>query len=209
MKGILLFFICLNTYASSELVAEVYQSLSAEIEEIYVLSNATQKREYGGIIVKNEDSYLLENITKGSSNSLSVYYGHSTEVTLAGEFHTHPYKYESLKNMPFSPRDFYNLHGYQNGSHIVQDYMSLIKAGEVYYAMVVEDVLQARAFWKNQDEIAKSKSKTTFDYLYKKYYSKNTGNDIIDIQINSLIYIMKGSGIKLYKIEDDLIDLLN
>ncbi len=234
MKGIILFFITLNAFASAELVQRVYDSLNPANEIILQVSlgkmtkaemltelnldpknfknNGDKKfiREFGGPIILENNQIKVDNLFEGSSSSLAMEFSIKKNQKVIGEFHTHPYKYESLKNMPFSPRDFHNLYNYSNASHLVKDYISFIIAGDHSYAMVVEDPERALEFWKGEDRKAiEAGYEYTFDYLYKKYYSRNSGDEIIDIQINSLIYIMKGSGIKLYRIKNYQIEKLN
>lgn len=158
-------------------------------------------RETGAIIVRNNGVIQLRNVTLGSASSIGISYQLKSGDEWLADFHTHPYDYESINDLPFSPRDFVNL--MQNKSMHKQGYFALIKSGPSYFAMEVLDPKKLSEYEVEQKRLANESGLSVFDYVYKKFYSINRGQSIQEIQMNSLTLIMgdpEVSGIKLWKI---------
>lgn len=158
-------------------------------------------RETGAIIVRNNGVIQLRNVTLGSASSISISYQLESGDEWLGDFHTHPYDYESINDLPFSPRDFVNL--MQNKKMLRAGYFALIKSGPSFFAMEIIDPAKLQAFETEQKRLASESGLSIFDYVYKKFYSINRGQSIQEIQMNSLQLIMGDpavSGVKLWKI---------
>ena len=143
----------------------------------------------------------LRNVTLGSASSISISYQLESGDEWLGDFHTHPYDYESINDLPFSPRDFVNL--MQNKKMLRAGYFALIKSGPSFFAMEIIDPAKLQAFETEQKRLASESGLSIFDYVYKKFYSINRGQSIQEIQMNSLQLIMGDpavSGVKLWKI---------
>lgn len=164
-------------------------------------------REVAALVVKNLDTneIKLRNMNMGEKSSGALYFNTNKNEVILGRFHTHPYEYESLKNLPFSPRDLVDLYTFNPKTQLKNDFFTLIKSGEKYFAMVIEDQERAVNYFKAQTELAKNDQKTIFDFLYKKFYSINKGSSIQEIQLNSLLLITdrtSTSGIGLFEITE-------
>lgn len=143
----------------------------------------------------------LRNVTLGSATSISISYQLETGDEWLGDFHTHPFEYESINDLPFSPRDFVNL--MQNKKMHKAGYFALIKSGPSFYAMEILNPVKLAAYEDEQKRLATESGLSVFDYVYKKFYSINRGRSIQEIQWNSLQLIMgdpEVSGVKLWKI---------
>lgn len=158
-------------------------------------------RETGAIIVRNNGVIQLRNVTLGSASSIGISYQLESGDEWLGDFHTHPYDYESINDLPFSPRDFVNL--MQNKKMHRAGYFALIKSGPSYFAMEILDPSKLAAYEAEQKRLATESGLSIFDYVYKKFYSINRGQSIQEIQMNSLKLIMGDpavSGVMLWKI---------
>ncbi len=159
-------------------------------------------RETAALIVRNNDQIILRNITIGSESSVSIPFGLKPGDEWLGDFHTHPYKYESLSDLPFSPRDFLGLLETKNMHKI--GYVKLIKSGAKYFALEVRDPDKVKEYYQAQKLLADGQGQYLFDYLYKKFYSINRGQSIQEIQKNSLRLIMGSeseSGIRFIELD--------
>ena len=164
-----------------------------------------QVKEVAALFVKTDDKEIdLINFNMGDKTSVPLYFNTSSHQQIIGRFHTHPFEYSSLSDLPFSPRDFVDLYTFNKNLQLQDGYFSLIKSGTKYFAMIVVDSRKALDYFSNQELMAKSDGKTLFDFLYKKFYSLNRGKSIQEIQINSLRHIMGSyseSGIELLEID--------
>lgn len=182
-------------------------SLEGELEHSRWQNTQTSSKtvkETGAVIIRHDKTgeIRLINLSVGGKSDVSLYLGNPAGTTIIGKFHTHPYEYDSLKDLPFSPRDFVDLYSFQRNLQLKNGYFSLIKSGRKYFALVVEDDEIALRFFRGQEKLARDQSNTLFDYLYKKFYSVNKGSSIQEIQLNSLLHIMNQSitsGIALYE----------
>jgi hypothetical protein len=156
----------------------------------HVAAPSKTVKEVAGLFVSTDEKTDLINFNMGDKTSVSLYFNTLPEQKIIGRFHTHPYEYESLGDLPFSPRDFVDLYLFNRKLQLQEGYFSLIKSGKKYFAMVVVDADKARSFFAEQEQLAKAQNKSLFDYLYKKFYSINHGRSIQEIQLNSLRHIM-------------------
>jgi hypothetical protein len=164
-------------------------------------------RETAALIVRNIETneIKLKNMSMGDKSSGTIYFGVDKNEVILGRFHTHPFEYPSLQNLPFSPRDVVDLYTYNPKVQLKDGYFSLIKSGEKYFALIIENEELAISYFKQQEELAKKSQKTIFDFLYKKFYSINKGSSIQEIQLNSLLLITEkaeNSGIGLFESEN-------
>lgn len=181
-----------------ELSADQWQTIKPKSKSI---------KEVAALIVRNIDTneITLKNMSMGDKSSGTIYFGVKNNEEIIGRFHTHPFDYPSLSNLPFSPRDVVDLYTYNPKIQIKNDYFSVIKSGTKFFAMVIEDEALALSYFKSQEENAKINNKTIFDFMYKKFYSINKGSSIQEIQLNSLLLITEKSnvsGIGLFEREN-------
>lgn len=160
-------------------------------------------KEVAALIVRSDETREIHliNINMGTKAAGTISFSKPPGYTVLGRFHTHPYEYESLKNMPFSTRDLVDLYISRNKAKMFDGFFSLIKSGEKYYALVIEDVEMAMNAFKEKEALAKTERKTLFDYMYKKFYEVKKGSSIQEVQMNSLISITV-PGIAIYETID-------
>lgn len=179
----------LGRISRSELPAELQTRFQGTQHE----STTKKRHEIGGVLVhalNNEIS--LKALVEGNANGISISDGGFAPEVIAGQWHTHPWEYEQLKNMPFSPRDITNIYQYRNGETIRKGYVHLILSGEHSYSIEIIDPERAKQHFVEQEMLARADGKTIFDYLYKKFYSVNRGENMQEIQINSGKHILGG-----------------
>lgn len=146
--------------------------------------------------------FIVENIYVGSSNSAQITMAHHKIKKWLGQFHSHPYKYESVRNNPFSTQDIFMA--FEKVRHTDKGFIWLLGAGDYYFALEVLDPQKMTDFYKEQTIIAKSKGyQFVRDYLQKKYYGARGGSSVLETMSNSVMAIVqdeKVSGLRFLTI---------
>lgn len=193
-------------------VTELSGEISAENWD-QIRPKSKSVKEVAALIVQDiSGEIVLRNMNMGDKSSGALYFDIGPGETILGRFHTHPYEYASLSDMPFSPRDLVDLYMNNRDLQLKPNYFSLIRSGEKSFAFVITNPEVALTYYRTQEQLGKEQGKTLFDYLYKKFYSINRGSSIQDIQVNSLLLILgssEASGIELLEISSRGIKKLN
>ena len=140
--------------------------------------------------------------SEGSHDSSSANTNIASGYKAIGQFHTHPWNYEELQNLAFSPQDILMLYRTDYDQKFLVNFPYLILAGTEYYALVVLDADKALTHFQGLQKMAAAKNQSMNDFMNAYFYTVNHGDDIEDITNNSIMLetgMLHESGIAFYR----------
>lgn len=146
-----------------------------------------RRREFGAPIARRASGKVeLRSISEGSENSVMVDTRLPPGFEVIGQLHTHPWKYEQLKNLSFSPRDIVNAYGVDGDEPYRENYPYVVLAGDEFYLLIIRDSGKARARIQDFEAQARAAGKSLNDFVYEYFYRFNRGNSIQEIHNHSV-----------------------
>lgn len=125
--------------------------------------------------LNDNEEFIIENLSIGQKSQSAVIFTPHQIKKWQGQFHNHPYKYDSLRDNCFSTTDVIGaLERAQKTGH---EFIWMVDTGDYYFALVVEDQLKIKAYWEQMTIKANSVGyQYVRDYLSKLYHSSSVGD---------------------------------